>query len=112
MPTLGDVNRLCFPAFLLDRQVSGQDHLRKSPSDNPHNSSLCYQAHLCFMEKQYRTEASYSSCWRVWVNWCSKQGVNPINTSVEKIINKDKQYSTLNSYRSSISVTHMPVDGV
>ena len=40
VPTLGDVNRLCFPAFLLDRQVPGQDYLRESPSDNPHNSPL------------------------------------------------------------------------
>ena len=180
VPTLGDVNRLCFPAFLLDRQVPGQDHLRECPSDNPHNSPLeitsVVPSHLVNVggdtttttkpqeninrptrEKSSHgatgsssvsrldcvrsslqdrglsenaiklicaswrssTEASYSSCWRVWVNWCSKQGVNPINTSVERIIeflsvqfNQGKQYSTLNSYRSSISVTHMPVDGI
>ena len=180
VPTLGDVNRLCFPTFLLDMQVLGQDHLRECPSDNPHNSPLeitsVVPSHLANVggdtttttkpqeninrptgEKsshgatgsssvsrldcvrsslqdrglsenaiklicaswRSNTEASYSRCWRVWVNWCSKQGVNPINTSVEKIIeflsvqfNQGKQYSTLNSYRSSISVTHMPVDGV
>ena len=177
---MGDVNRLCFPTFLLDRQVPGQDHPGKSPSDNPHNSPLeitslvpshltnvggdtattpkpqknlnghngkqsshgaagsssasrldCVRSSLQdrgLSERAIKlicaswrsnTEASYSSCWRVWINWCSKEGVNPINTSVEKIIeflavqfNQGKQYSTLNSYRSSISVTHMPVDGV
>ena len=171
VPALGDINRLCFPAFLHDRQVPGQDHRGKSSSDNPHNSPLeitslvpshlanvggdtattpkpqeningpdgkqsshgaagsssasrldCVRSSLqdrglsesaikliCASWRS-NTEASYSSCWRVWVNWCSKEGVNPINTSVEKIIefltvqfNQGKQYSTLNSYTDLVS---------
>jgi len=64
------------------------------------------------------TEASYSSGWRIWSGWCSTKGVNPTNTSIEIVIefltaqfHQGKQYSTLNSYRSCISGTHMPVDG-
>ena len=64
------------------------------------------------------TEASYSSGWRIWSGWCSTKGVNPSNTSIEIVIefltaqfHQGKQYSTLNSYRSCISGTHMPVDG-
>ena len=36
---MGDINRLCFPTFLHDRQVPGQDHLGKSLLD-PRNSPL------------------------------------------------------------------------
>ena len=177
---MGNVNRLCFPTFLLDRQVPGQDHPGKSPSDNPHNSPLeitslvpshlanvggdtattpkpqkilmdpmgnshpmVLQGHLQLVAwtvsgvrskiEDFQRGLSSSSVLHgeatpkhltLVAGECGligarKEGVNPINTSVEKIIeflavqfNQGKQYSTLNSYRSSISVTHMPVDGV
>ena len=32
------------------------------------------------------TEASYSSCWRLWARWCATEHINPIDTSVEKVI--------------------------
>ena len=65
------------------------------------------------------TEASYSSSWKKWSRWCEQIHINPMSTSVVNIIEfltqeflSGKQYRTINSYRSSISATHLPVDGM
>ena len=64
------------------------------------------------------TESSYSSCWRVWEKWCIQKGVNPLCATILNVLefltsqfDQGKKYRTLNSYRSTISSTHMPVDG-
>jgi len=61
---------------------------------------------------------SYFYSGRVWVDWCSKEGTDPIETSVEKAIGfltsqfaQGKQYCTLNTDGTSSSTTHIPVDG-
>ena len=65
------------------------------------------------------TEASYTSAWRQWNCWCNQRNYDPISAPVEAVFeflteefHKGKQYSTLNSYRSSISMTHIGVKGV
>ena len=65
------------------------------------------------------TEAFYSSAWNKWSRWCEQIHINPLSTSVVNIIEflnqeflNGKQYHTIYSYRSSISATHLPVDGV
>ena len=68
---------------------------------------------------RHNTEASYSSSWRLWCNWCTTKNINPTDATIGEVIeflsiqfDQGKQYSTLNSYRSSISATHMPIEGV
>ena len=63
------------------------------------------------------TEASYSSAWNKWSKWCEQHHTNSLSTSVANILEfltqeflSGKQYRTINSYRSSISATHLPVD--
>ncbi|CAC5365403.1 unnamed protein product [Mytilus coruscus] len=53
------------------------------------------------------TRASYKSAWKRWSSWCNSREINPIQTSVENIIeflttlfNEQKQY------RSAISRGH------
>ena len=64
------------------------------------------------------TEKSYSSAWSRWDSWCSSKQVNPILPSIENVLDfltdhyrRGLQYSTLNSYRSSLSSTIPPIDG-
>ena len=64
------------------------------------------------------TESSYSSSWRIWEKWCSSEGVNPLCATIENVLefltdqfHQGKKYSTLNTYRSTISTTHVPLDG-
>ncbi|CAC5365272.1 unnamed protein product [Mytilus coruscus] len=59
------------------------------------------------------TRASYKSAWKRWSSWCNSREINPIQTSVENIIqflttlfNEQKQYRTINTYRSAISRGH------
>jgi len=61
---------------------------------------------------------SYFYSGRVWVDWCSKEGTDPIETSVEKAIGfltsqfaQGKQYCILNTDGTSCSATRIPVDG-
>lgn len=65
------------------------------------------------------TAKSYDSAWNLWAGWCEQRSVNPISAPLKDIIqfltdqfHVGKQYSTLNTYRSTISSAHPPIDGV
>ena len=60
------------------------------------------------------TESSCSSSWRrIWEKWCTSEGVNPLREcfGITDQFHPGKTYSTLNTYRSTISITRMPLDG-
>jgi hypothetical protein len=56
--------------------------------------------------------------WKLWLGWCDGRNLDPFSVSVIEIIEflssefqKNKSYSTLNSYRSMLSGTVSPIDG-
>ena len=64
------------------------------------------------------TELAYSANWGRWARWCQRNGYNPLSAPIGAILDfltheftEGKQYRTLNSYRSAISMTHPPIDG-
>ena len=64
------------------------------------------------------TEKSYNSAWSKWRGWCTEREINPILPPIEKVLEfltaqfkSGLQYSTLNSYRSSLSATIPPIEG-
>ena len=64
------------------------------------------------------TEAAYSANWGRWAGWCQQNGYNQLSAPIGAILDflthefaEGKQYRTLNSYRSAISMTHPPIDG-
>ena len=64
------------------------------------------------------TERSYSSCWKRWEKWSAKHGHEVICAPLSAILEfltseflQGKEYRTINSYRSAISMTHSPIDG-
>ena len=64
------------------------------------------------------TEKSYNSAWSKWCGWCTEREINPILPPIEKVLEfltaqfkSGLQYSTLNSYRSSLSATIPPIEG-
>ena len=68
---------------------------------------------------RHRTENAYSSSWRRWEQWCSINGFQPVHSPLNAILefltaefHQGKQYRTINSYRSAISMTHEKIDGV
>ena len=65
------------------------------------------------------TEEAYSCSWRKWEQWCTSFGHSSIHAPIGAILDflacqfaEGKQYRTINSYRSAISMTHNPIDGV
>ena len=63
------------------------------------------------------TEGAYSSCWRQWEKWCAKRGLEALRSPLSAILKflaleflQGKQYRTINSYRSAISMTHGAID--
>lgn len=65
------------------------------------------------------TERQYSSAWRVWNRWCNRRKEDPVQAPLKDICeflshlyNKGLSYATINTYRSAISMTHVPIDGV
>ena len=64
------------------------------------------------------TSKVYQTAWRRWVHWCDRRKVDPCSTSIGNIANfltgifgEGKSHSTLNTYRSAISMSHDKVDG-
>ena len=65
------------------------------------------------------TAKSYDSAWRRWVSWCDQRSVDPFSASLADIVQfltdlhvEGKEYSTVNTYRSAISMSHVSVEGV
>ena len=62
------------------------------------------------------TSDSYSLARRKWASWCSERKINPVCADIASILdfltNSGKAYRTLNVYRSSISMTHPPIDNL
>ena len=66
-----------------------------------------------------RTEKQYESAWKQFCRWCHKKSVNPFCCHLNSILlylsdmyKKGLQYRTINSHRSAISMTHLPIDNV
>ena len=72
------------------------------------------------LRKSWRnsTESAYSSAWRQWDSWCIQRNLDPISAPLNLILeflyaqyNSGKQYRTINTIRSAISMTHEEIDG-
>ena len=73
------------------------------------------------LSKSWRssTESAYASAWRQWSSWCAERNLHPISAPVSEILDflleqfdAGKQYCTINTVQSAISMTHSEVDGV
>ena len=65
------------------------------------------------------TESAYSSAWAQWNSWCVGRNRDPLSAPIGDILEflldqfeTGKQYRTINTLRSAISMTHEEVDGV
>ena len=65
------------------------------------------------------TSKQYQAAWSKWIRWCGVRKVDPMAASLKYIVqfltdefDKGLSYSTINSYRSAISTTHSPIDGM
>lgn len=65
------------------------------------------------------TEAAYSSAWRIWNSWCVERNLHPLSAPLSEVLQflleqflTGKQYRTLNTIRSAISMTHRGIEGV
>ena len=107
-----------------------------------HTSSISEQevssSHLAFVRRSFKdqkfservckilqaswkpgTEKQYQSTWKQFFNWCSQRSCDPFSCSLNIILDylvdlfyKGLEYRTINSHRSAISMTHLPVDGI
>ena len=66
-----------------------------------------------------KTNTNYNSAWKKWENWCRGKHVPPFAADVSAILSfladefeEGKQYRSLNCYRSAISSTHLPIEGI
>ena len=64
------------------------------------------------------TSKQYESGWKRWCDWCGKQSINHCTPTIAHVLNflahehsTGKSYSTINSYRSSLSSALSPIDG-
>ena len=74
--------------------------------------------HLMLKLWRIKTNKSYDSLFTKWERWCSEQGSDPISGPVTEVVNfmaysyrEGYQYSSINSYRSLISLVHDRING-
>ena len=67
---------------------------------------------------QESTESTYSAAWRQWDRWCVEQTIDPLSAPLNSILEflyeqfqAGKQYRTINTIGSAISMTHTELDG-
>ena len=65
------------------------------------------------------SENAYSSVWRRWSSWCAEREADPISAPINLVFefltdlyDEGKQYRTINTARSAISMIHDQVDGL
>ena len=61
----------------------------------------------------------YNSTWRLWNSWCEPRKINPSCPPLKEVLsflatqfNEERAYRTVSGYRSALSSTLPPVDGV
>ena len=73
------------------------------------------------IQKSWResTELAYSNAWRQWNRWCLERHTDPLSAPLSEVLeflceqfDSGKQYRTINTIRSAISMTHEEVDGL
>ena len=76
----------------------------------------CLRSYWLHGKKELRNN---ESAWKQFCRWCHKKSVNPFSCHLDSILpclsdlyEKGLQYKTINSHRSAISMTHLPIDNV
>ena len=109
------------------RKAPSNGHGRPSPPSRLAHIRESYRSRglsegvIKMLSKSWRssTESAYASAWRQWSSWCAERNLHPISAPVSGILDflleqfdAGKQYRTINTVRSVISMTHSEVDGV
>lgn len=109
------------------RRAPSNGHGRPSPPSRLAHIRESYRSRglsegvIKMLSKSWRssTESAYASAWRQWSSWCAERNLHPISAPVSEILDflleqfdAGKQYRTINTVRSAISMTHSEVDGV
>ena len=73
---------------------------------------------IIFASWRSGTESQYKSCWGKWHSWCMEREINPVSCNLNFVLEfltdlfyQNYQYRTINVYRSTISASHLPIDG-
>ena len=89
-------------------------HLKRS-----HHSEGLSKGVIELIRKSWQTssESAYSSPWHQWDSWCMRQGVDHLSVRLNDILEilltqfqAGKQYCTINTLESAISMRHMKVE--
>ena len=77
------------------------------------------KTYYCQHGENKPSSSSYESAWRQWCSWCDKQQLNPLQASIQHVVNfvayhfeAGKEYRTINVYRSALPTTLPKLEGV
>ena len=73
---------------------------------------------IIFASWRSGTESQDKSCWGKGHGWCMEREISPVSCNLNFVLEfltdlyyKNYQYITINVYRSTISASHLPIDG-
>ena len=99
-----------------DVSSSRQAFVRRSFKDQKFSERVCK-----VLQDSWKsgTEKTYQSAWKQFFSWSSQRSCDPFSCSLNIISDylvdlfyKGLEYRTINSHRSAISMTHLPVGGI
>ena len=97
---------LVWQLFVLDWRVKEFQHKLPTSSWHP-------------LSRRPGTERAYRSAWQQWTSWCSQREIAPLCPSLGKVLDfltklfyRGRQNRTLSGYRSALSMTLSPINGV
>jgi len=121
-PTPGDsrsdfpISELQLPSATMPTLLSRLEGIREGFRSKrvPENASK-----LIISSWRDKTNTNYNSAWRKWDAWCAKRKLPPFSPDVSAMLSfladefeAGRQYKSLNCYRSALSSTLLPNEGL
>ena len=96
--------------------ISGMEHIRSSLTARGISEDT---SKIISNSRTEGTRTTYDYAWSKWMGWCSQREIDPLNSTIGKILDfltyyyheKNAKYRYLGVFRSAISAYHKPIEG-
>ena len=103
----------------LDEQVPPVSSLEGLVGPEGTNGISGTAASLITRARTAGTRDRYKSSWARYASWCGERQVDPVTSDLKLVLSflghlfdEGLEYSTINSYRSALSLYHQPIEGM
>ena len=95
--------------------ASGMEHIQRSLSEQGFSAKA---RQLVTGARRKGTQAVYNAAWKKWHSWCVERQIDSFQADLADVgnflaqaVEDGREYSTINGYRSAISLMHPEIEG-